>query len=526
MPRTSVRGRGGGGFTSTYGPNFADVVFSREAPSGAGRGSFRKKLDSARRRGSQSTREKLREEMLRAQIDAFKEQAFPGRGGFGSKKATPDPLDRYARAQANLLTTADPRLAAAYTADPARYNALVGTIRGLGPELTQAGLMQSGKLYAAKKGISRVPETGPAILHEGEAVISAPVVEKVMGADYPKGTSGKRNELKKRDYKDIIMGGMTAYQEGTGDKKKQEDILTSVIDELFKKMGVFPTAEGPSPEQYLPGLTPESPGAGQLEVDPFEQYPVQMPEEEMGLPGPPAAPAPESQFGAGGLEAAGPDAGVLSQIEELAGPERSPADVGREAAGGTPTGYGDIRESVGEAGERKFTTTGEPPPPPTAMDIQKEQLDRLLEQAQSMYTSAVTLASYANERPNSPAAQYLMAQSQERMKASKQLQAMYQQGATSLQQAEAQQAETEALETAAIADAQAAAQGARYTAEGKVREEDLKGRQESAKNLQGLLKVLAEVSPDRAEEVISQILMFYLSGAGYGDVAQEFAAGG
>ena len=165
----------------------------------------------------------------------------------------------------------------------------------------------------------------------------------------------------------------------------------------------------------------------------------------------------------------------------------------------------------------------------SAADEQKKQLQSLNQQAQSMYTSAVTLASYANERPNSPAAQYLREQSQERMKSSKQLNMMYQQGMQAQQAVEQQEAEREAQAVAVEHDAKARETQAKYESEDRQRKLEREDRGESTKQISSLAKSLAGLEggdAEKTEEILNQLIMYYMQQGGGFQQGEEAAAGG
>jgi len=359
-----------------------------------------------------------------------------------------------------------------------------------------------------EKGIALVPETGPANLHRGEAVISAPIVKKVMGGEYPEGTTGTAKKPP-RDYKQVILEGAKSYEHGTGDPKKQEGILEAVLAELAELVQPGEMGEGALEGQFFGG------GLGEETIPEGMSL---LP--ETGL-------EPGEKFVAG-QEYGGPPQGG-PPTEDITAPEEAPfageeTNIGQLMGGITDqptpdTGYDEITESVGAGGERKFDVTGDPNAPkgPSAQDLQKKQLESLNEQARSMYTSAVTLATYANERPNSPAAQYLNQQSQERMKASKQLQMMYQQGLQTQQAVEQQEAEREAQEVAAQSDAQARETQAKYESEDRQRKLRREDRGESTKQIASLAKSLAGLEggdAQKTEDILNQLIMYYMQQGG------------
>ncbi len=365
-----------------------------------------------------------------------------------------------------------------------------------------------------EEGIALVPKTGPANLHKGEAVISAPVVKKVMGGDYPNGTTG--TPKKPRDYREIILEGAKSYASGTGDAKAQEGIMKGVLDEL-EGIQSYKDGTGDEDDQenlmerileemmgpFFGGAVGEGTSVAQEFFQPTgkEQGETFSPEPSVGGPPTEDITAPEEA----------PFTGPETNINQLMG------DVTGQAP--PDPGYDEITESVGPGGERKFSGTGDPTAAkgPSAQDLQKKQLESLSEQAKSMYTSAVTLASYANERPNSPAAQYLNEQSQQRMKASKQLQMMYQQGVQTLQAAEAQEAEQEAQGIAAEHDARARETQATYESEDRQRKLDREDRGESTKQIASLAKSLAGLEGGDAaktEEILNQLIMYYMQQGG------------
>ena len=113
------------------------------------------------------------------------------------------------------------------------------------------------------------------------------------------------------------------------------------------------------------------------------------------------------------------------------------------------------------------------------------------------------------------------------MKASKQLQMMYQQGMQTQQAAEAQSAELEAQEVAAQHDAKARETQAKYESEDRTRKLEREDRGESTKQIASLAKSLAGLEggdAQKTEDILNQLIMYYMQqGGGFQD---EAAAGG
>ena len=564
MPKVTSKGSSGSS-EMNFGKNWADVVFNREGSAwdpgtdrgrSTGGGSRRPSLAAKRRfniaKGEETKNTKLRNEMLEQMIKAQKQKDADrgvGRGGagkadkritYGGHPGGQGGFGLFGDAAQGIWHETDTRTgettmpyapdSGGFAPDQSTQGAqgnvmmkilqekLAGMEAKNAPRDTNAPY-NPGLNPNLKEGIALVPETGPANLHEGEAVISAPVVKKVMGGEYPNGTTG--TPKKPRDYKQVILEGAKSYKDGTGDKEKQESLLETIIEELFSLQQ--PDAD---PADYQPGMTRESPGMQPSGI-PGALGEAMAEGEQRMLGNQPQPVGPPTEDILAPEEA--PFMGEDTDINQLMG------DVTGQAPpqSGLPGG---ATESVGQAGERSFEMTGDPNEPVqqgstgmSAADEQKKQLQSLNQQAQSMYTSAVTLAAYANERPNSPAAEYLRQQSQERMKSSKQLNMMYQQGMQAQQAVEQQEAEREAQQVAVEHDARARETQAKYESEDRTRKLEREDRGESTKQIASLAKSLAGLEggdAEKTEDILNQLIMYYMQQGGGFQQGEEAAAGG
>ncbi len=406
-----------------------------------------------------------------------------------------------------------------------------------------------------------IPKTGVYQLHEGEQVIPAPEKLQEMVMDMMLGRQSK-GKKKGKGYEEGTVG----YQEGTdgaaraimeaifgptgGDpyygeeegfvgppeslaemSPEEKSFVSGPLGRLFgsgseldeeggelarhkvaaqRRLGPEPDDYEPAWKEVVQGLAfgPQGPPAG----SPFAAQPEQAAEPPPAQPqmmGPPtplpqAAPSPEPS----------PFQGYTGQVSESVG----------EA--GTSKGYSGIfgESTERKGGERSFQLTGTPETPGEAQkrqfDKETEAIGIMNDEASSLTRSAATFRSYAEQRPNSPAADNLREMAKEREARAQSLGKNASMRKKQMDEMQAFQGQAEAQQIAARLEAQGRLGAAQIETEGKAREgqADRQSREASdaLKRMTEIFRGYAGtegVDPEQLEKIFEYLMPLFMNAA-------------